>query len=541
MTEYSSPSNRRLNRKSPPQSFLTWLGSQTSLFIGHLLGLFSFLALVTSLLLNSLDTGEKLFAHITPALLQRIIFFAHLPFIGCCIIYLFIVRDVNNIDSKRVVEAHERIFGEHSRVTLKRSQRLLKEFKTYFLLFWFSMLALYLAFLFIGFLKDRGGPEYVASVQPQSVVKGSVTGKWRTGSEELTARDTTIQISEAKIPVERTPSKAAAPGTEKGHPSPDAEGQSTAAPYRQKSFRSPEWWEAFTNILPESIPFALNTISLMFVFWCLSILYLPYQNAREKVKQRRFLYISSLLFLLLIFCFPLFFNLARRGADFTDSGLLEYMTVFNAASGTLNAVVLALLIARLDSKLIGLPSRLVSTLYLYAAVQPLFVVFSQPGFVNEAIKTFVLLAVFILKIYFFLIIVFAMQTGRMLNYLYCFPALHSRVKSMFDNRFEILIQRKSPWWFDFIITRNHSLVYETDHGFHNRETCEAEVCRIQALMAERKSYRINSLGGAFTIEVWDATRKRCFSIDQTSRDEAEELILESIDSVPYCRLHKSPS
>src|SRR6185503_15541898 len=88
-----------------------------------------------------------------------------------------------------------------------------------------------------------------------------------------------------------------------------------------------------------------------------------------------------------------------------------------------------LLIARLDSKLVGLPSWLISILYSYAAAQPLFVVFElNQTEVFDKITTGVLIFVFVSKIYFFLIITYALQTGKMLNYLSCFPILEKRAK-----------------------------------------------------------------------------------------------------------------
>jgi hypothetical protein len=91
----------------------------------------------------------------------------------------------------------------------------------------------------------------------------------------------------------------------------------------------------------------------------------------------------------------------------------EYPAAFDALSGTINAIVLALLVARLDSKLLGLPSWLICILYFYAGVQPMFVVFELHPEVYAGIKTAVLWVVFIFKIYFFLIIFYSLQTGRM--------------------------------------------------------------------------------------------------------------------------------
>lgn len=123
--------------------------------------------------------------------------------------------------------------------------------------------------------------------------------------------------------------------------------------------------------------------------------------------------------------FPLILLIGRPELDI--NGRNSYVAVFDALSGIVNALVFALLIARLDSKLIGLRSWLICILYSYAAVQPLFVVFGQESPVFKRIMVSVLIFVLVSKIYFFLIIIYALQTGRMLTYLFCFPYANTQV------------------------------------------------------------------------------------------------------------------
>lgn len=62
-------------------------------------------------------------------------------------------------------------------------------------------------------------------------------------------------------------------------------------------------------------------------------------------------------------------------------------------------------------------------------MQPLFLVFELTDSERlDTIATLVLIFVFISKIYFFLIIFYALQTGKMLNYLVCFPILRKRAE-----------------------------------------------------------------------------------------------------------------
>jgi hypothetical protein len=570
---------------------------------------------ICSLIYYSFHTEHLLGEFITPSLVQYIIYWGHLAFIIYCIVYLFLVINTNDLEKERVRDARGVIFGGDDvgrAVSLNRCQRLLKEFKIYFILFWISMFALYVAFIigahkgqadkekYIAAFAPRGnmvgdvsrvvgtshdkdpeknapvnvtefridvtpasvekdpshagkeksppimerreesGEKYVATFSVRKISEGDGSHDERTGGVEKPKEDTVVSVSEFKLDVKPVGAEGGTSHAAKEESATGKEDKPPPAKYEQvKPFTTNDWNVAFNHMLPEFLPFALNTASLLFIFWCLSILYLPYQSIKEKLRHRRLLYLSSFIVVIIIVSYPLLFILAQRNGEYTQESLLEYMTAFNAVSGTLNAVVLALLIARLDSKLIGLPSWLVSILYLYAAVQPLFVVFSQPGLMNEIIKTFVLLFVFILKVYFFLIIIYAMQTGKMLNYLFCFPTLNQRVKALFDNHFEIMIQEKNASSVNFTITKNHSLVYKAHHDFPSREKCVAEINQLKKLMTQRDHYNINPFGGILTVEIMEGQNLYCLSVPQHSTDDAYELITESMDYIPYCRLNIS--
>jgi len=230
---------------------------------------------------------------------------------------------------------------------------------------------------------------------------------------------------------------------------------------------------------------------------------------------------------------PLLLSMGSR-VSITASSLTSYFTVFDAMSGILNAIVLALLIARLDSKLIGLPSWLIGLLYCYSAVQPLFAVFEQPAPVFQSIQSFVLISVFVFKVYFFLIIMFTLQTGRMLNYLFCFPFLNRRVDSIFENQFEIKIEREHGQY-RFSIMKHNSLVYSTDHCSGTQEECDTHVEEIREAMKERQSYHRKAQSGTHWVEIKTNGSVRCHSIGLRSEMDVEDLILESIEKIPYCK------
>jgi hypothetical protein len=600
-------------RKSPSQSFFSWISSHTYLFVGNLITIASSVIFICSLIYYSFHTEHLLGEFVTPSLVQYIIYWGHLVFIIYCIVYLLLVINTNDLEKERVREVRGVIFGGDAAgraLTLNKGQRLLKEFKIYFILFWISMFALYVAFI-IGAHEGQADKEkYVASFAPRGNMVGDVLHVVGTSHDKSPGENAPVNVTEFSIDVTPThiekdasnagkeksppitgrqeesgekyvatfsvrkigegdsPHNEGAGGTEKpekgavvsvsefkldvkpvgteggtsnvGNERSAASNEDRPLPARYeqvKPFTTNDWKVAFNHVFPEFLPFALNTASLLFIFWCLSILYLPYQSMKEKLRHRRFLYLSSFFVVIIIVSYPLLFILAQRSGEYTQDSLLEYMTAFNAVSGTLNAVVLALLIARLDSKLIGLPSWLVSILYLYAAVQPLFVVFSQPGLINEIIKTFVLLFVFILKVYFFFIIIYAMQTGKMLNYLFCFPTLNKRIKAIFENHFEIVIREKNANSVNFTIRKNQSLVYKAPHDFPSREKCLAEIEQLKKLMTRRSSYKINPFGGILTVDIAEGENFHCLSVPQHSWHDANDLITESIDYIPYCGLN----
>jgi hypothetical protein len=130
-----------------------------------------------------------------------------------------------------------------------------------------------------------------------------------------------------------------------------------------------------------------------------------------------------------------------------------------------------------------------------------------------------------------------MQTERMLNYLVCFPTLSRRVNSIFDNKFEITIQ-ENQGLYGFTISRNHAPIYQTKHRFGSIEACSNEVGRLRKRMCDGDAYKITDI---FTVDVRNKGQDiRCSSIHQRPHSEAQALILESIDNIPYCRVNALP-
>jgi len=305
-------------------------------------------------------------------------------------------------------------------------------------------------------------------------------------------------------------------------------------------------WGAIYEKKFEFFVFASNNISLLFIFWCFSILAIPWHLKKNIKKEKRLIINGTLIIFLITFlCYPLFLLLNNEGGKYYEDKLLTYTVLTDAVSGLINAVVIAMLIARLDSKFIGLPSYLISILYGYSAVQPLFAVFEQPAVDSQIIKAFVLIAVFIFKIYFFLIITYTLQTGRMLDYLVCFPTLARRVDSLFANQFQFKF-RKEGKGIGFSIKKKNNLIYSSRLEFKDEKECRESIKYYKRIMKRKEAYKIRAVSGTYWVDVFDINpivvlnyedkKELCYSIPLKSRDEAKDLINESVENIPYCKI-----
>ena len=294
--------------------------------------------------------------------------------------------------------------------------------------------------------------------------------------------------------------------------------------------------DPYTKLVLPFLTFMLGSLTLLFVFWCFVSLYLPALDKHSEARQRVLIHYSLFAVTLLVAAFLLLINVASGAIS--ESFLNHYTTVFEGLLGTLSAVALALLVARFDSKLFGLPPRLIAVLFAYSAIQPLIVVFGQPGF--EAIRTSALIAAFAFKICFFLVVVHALQSGSMLEYLVCYPFLNKRVDSVFENQFEIKTAREEPSLFTLSILRRNQLVYSTETTFSSRQECDAAVHKLRERMKKSDAYwQPRAESGTYWVEVRIKADLICESIPVRSEDEAEELIDESIDKIPYCKYNRA--
>lgn len=284
------------------------------------------------------------------------------------------------------------------------------------------------------------------------------------------------------------------------------------------------------------LTFALNNISVWCVFLCFTILYLPARDEQSTRKRNRVIRFSLFALSIFVLSFPLvLFSQSSGIASAQDPILLNCYTYFDAISGITNAIVVAMLIARLDSKLIGLRSWLILVLYSYSAVQPLFAVFEQKALVFQQIQTLVLIAVFLCKVYFFLIIYYALQTGRMLNYLFCFPILNRLSDSIFENQFEIKVVRESEGSLGFNITNDDKPAYTSARSCLSREDSLKHIERLREVAKWKQSYVSQERFGTHWVEIVADGDVLCRSIDLRSAHEVRDLIEDSVEKLSYCK------
>jgi hypothetical protein len=507
----SSLPQPRFEKHWPNQTFFHWLRSQTSLFIGQILTLIALPSTIIALIYYT--TNNHALPHITPELLSNIIVLLHLPFMLMFIIKLMLILDENDIGEYRSEVVYKCVFRQTMKPdalieNLDNSKMRMRQFKKYFLFFLFSLLLLYIAF---SASIPQGKKHTEEMGEYKMKIQAILSGKSMTLLPDTITFDTPLAIKPNHIL------------------------------YPVNFFYTSSGFEAFEHIHKEFWPLLFNNIGCLFIFLCFTLLYNPKSNTKDKRTLQKVRRIAILFICLFTAAFPFFLLINIRG-EYSHNYLIGYATFFNALSGVINALVLALLIGRLDSKLIGLPSHLVSILYIYASVQPLFVVFSLPGIVHEVIKTGVFILVFAFKVYFFFIIIYAFQTGRLLNYFFCFPELELRVNSIFKNQFEISIHKDhDAHSFNFSITRGEEMIYVSDHTFDKRKICLNTVKRLRHIMKTEKSFKIKEYGGTYWVEVSEVKEGKviiyCICKNLKSRKEAEDMIEQSMEKMPYCKLN----
>lgn len=392
-----------------------------------------------------------------------------------------------------------------SKLQLKQNRIQISKFKKYFLLFWVAMLAFYGVFLYQEYQPPfvwESSATTIASiseVQPQLTIAVAIdiaesTSTWGTG-----------------LPVQ------AELGI--GHGA-----RSAQADLVQRS----------SVILNGFFAFALNNATLLCIFICFSVLYVP--AGQEDFNRRYALLRNYSILIVFLFTVSFFLPVVFLGS-FTRTNVIAYFTIFDGIGGLLNAIGIALLIARLNSRLIRLPTLLISFLYSYAALQVFFVIFEMEPPVFRAIKTSVVFAALCFKVCLFLIVVHVWRSGYLKDHLLAFPFLNKRVNSIFDNQFEIRVHRTEKL-FTFSIFKENEEIYKTEKTWDTRTEVDEIIGVVRERMALEGRYELRNKHGTYWLEVKVDDEFSCESIGLRSEDDARDLKEESIEKVPYCKYNR---
>jgi hypothetical protein len=189
----------------------------------------------------------------------------------------------------------------------------------------------------------------------------------------------------------------------------------------------------------------LNNFSMSFLFLCFLLIQSPlnslnYKSENIDLQFNRFLAHKSTLFTLVIGFSVL--HLVVLSAYYLkydvfslpclEGGIREDVAninlIFSIVSGIFNCFCLALLIARLDSKIINVPSQLIGLLVVYAAIQPMYVFFDDKAY--TLIVLIVSTCTLAFKIYFYLIIAYIINSGRLTDLFLTFPIIKKLIEDV---------------------------------------------------------------------------------------------------------------
>jgi|SRR6185312_2964654 len=189
----------------------------------------------------------------------------------------------------------------------------------------------------------------------------------------------------------------------------------------------------------------LNNFSMSFLFLCFLLIQGPLNSLNYKqdnidAQFNRFLAHKSTLFtvvigfsvvhLVALLAYYLKFHVWSQ--DYLTGTLLADVSnvnlVFSIFSGVFNCFCLALLIARLDSKIINVPSSLIGVLVVYAAIQPMYVFFDDKAY--TLIVLIVSTCTLAFKVYFYLIIAYIINSGRLTDLFLTFPIIKKLIEDV---------------------------------------------------------------------------------------------------------------
>lgn len=213
------------------------------------------------------------------------------------------------------------------------------------------------------------------------------------------------------------------------------------------------------------------------------------------------------------------------------------MNMFETISGLFNALAFALLIGRLDSKLISLKNYIIALLFLYAAIQPLFPFLMSNELVAVQVQAIILFLAFTLKLLLFFIILYVINTGRLLTYFYCFGELDKRADSIFANQFEFVIHLNDHHnMYSFSVNNNGQRVFNTVNLYQSLDASKKAISHFRELI-KIASFKLTTHSGfdKSWLELIDDKDVLMYSKD-FENNKIEEFREEVIENLPYCNV-----
>ena len=129
------------------QTFLDWLKKQYWLLISQVAVLAYILYFIASFAYYV--TQGEYHEFLEPRTIQKAIYYTHIPILLLFIFGLIWIIKVNKKNYQKAREAYKRVFNkELDLIHAEHSENQLKRFKTWFLVFWIGMCALYITFTF---------------------------------------------------------------------------------------------------------------------------------------------------------------------------------------------------------------------------------------------------------------------------------------------------------------------------------------------------------------------------------------------------------
>lgn len=294
-----------------------------------------------------------------------------------------------------------------------------------------------------------------------------------------------------------------------------------------------------TDSLFSFLQVSFNTLSVLALLNSFLMLYAfrEYDSsglARRKVLSR-ISFIRRLGVFILIFMIAAYGLMVCSGIFYVKNHeVVENIHIaFYCISGLVNGIVLAMLIGRLDSKFINLPTTFIMVLFLYPALQPLFVVFGEHPVLTRILVGLSLVC----KIYFFLLMYYIITTGRVMFYFYGFTELGNRINAIYENQFEVIILKESNHKQGIEIRNKNKIVFHSEDHSPDRNTSLKYIKHLKENIARfRRDANYKEDFGLHWVEIAINESFKFQSIIYKTKDDLEDMLREIERQLPYCKV-----